>query len=275
MDKYYLYSFKNIYDFQKFLEKETSPLFKQKAYLASSTGSEQFTGTESYNQATDFLNNGWSAPVAKMASLMINKIMAPKQQLKKSVVGSIPIVPAAIKGHPLSMLQAKKIPQKTSSINIVYNMTGNCNIDADTLINSGLCILNLAQALENNHISTQLNVMPKFSICKNEIVACFVNIKNYSQPFNLKKIAYPLAHASFFRRHGFKFLEVCKDLKNTSWTRGYGVSFPGPSTELHPHEKTALEKLHLDKNSVYIKIQDCIKANFDWKQLAKNKGLSI
>jgi len=279
MDRYYLYSFKNIYAFDEFLKHETAPMFG--SYVSSREIPESFCKTKSWEEAEGLLSEGWSAPVDRMADLMVNKVMSSKNKLKRDVVGCVPVVPAAINGAPKSLMTLKRQPQKQSHINIIYNMTAHCHVSSDDLLRAGICVLNLCTALDNAHASTKIDIIPKFSWVLSspktdtkEIAACMVNIKDYAQPFNLKKMAYPLAHVSFFRRQGFRFLENLKELKTKKWLNGYGVSF-GTQTGMHPMEKEALKKFHVDKNSVYIKFIDIVNARYDYKALAKNKGISL
>ena len=50
-----------------------------------------------------------------------------------------------------------------------------------------------------------------------------VNVKSYREQMDLKKLCFPIAHPSMFRRFGFRFLEKSKDMEN-NFCFGYGSS---------------------------------------------------
>ena len=49
-----------------------------------------------------------------------------------------------------------------------------------------------------------------------------MQIKNWRQPSNPLKISYPLVHPSFFRRHGFRWLETAPELTDRAFIGTYG-----------------------------------------------------
>ena len=100
-----------------------------------------------------------------------------------------------------------------------------------------------------------------------------MNIKEYRQPFNLLKIAYPLAHVSFFRRHGFRYLETLPEMKNSKFVSGYGLSMIYTDKKI----KDAYFKFagFMEDDVVYIDFNDVTENEFDYRKLAKAKGIEV
>ena len=63
-----------------------------------------------------------------------------------------------------------------------------------------------------------------------------VKLKNYHERFNLQKMCFPLAHPSYFRRFGFKFLETFPKMTDDTFPHGYGR--PLKHSELVSNYKT-------------------------------------
>lgn len=88
-------------------------------------------------------------------------------------------------------------------------------------VRAGKNILNVIYTLELQGYRVALNVMTNFCTNK-ERAFSIVQIKNWRQPSNPLKISYPLVHPSFFRRHGFRWLETVPELTDGTFTDAYG-----------------------------------------------------
>lgn len=142
------------------------------------------------------------------------------------VGGCVPIVARAISGNPRAMYRIQRKENKKQSIKIFYNGIVNCSYTAKEIEENNLKLLKIITLLENNNITVELWNSPYWSYRKdkNKITTCgcMVKLKDSNASLNLNKILYPLIHASFFRRQGFKFMEIQKlPLKFYS---GYGWS---------------------------------------------------
>lgn len=271
--------FDSIYEFSKALERPINACFIRNE--ASHSNDEEFTKTKSYAEADDFLKNGWDCGVREIerdiASNFSKAVQVMRNKSMKSVAGYAPCVPDAIRGIPKSMLSSRpaKVRKNRSSVHIIFNNTAPVKVESDELMSSGLTVMKLAISLDRASIRTRIDVVPKMSVKNQSCYGCTVTIKDYRQPFNVSKIAYPLAHPSFFRRHGFRYLETMDGLTCSEFVYGYGRSMIMCKDEAIHDEYLKFAKLIEHENSVYIDLLDVREANFDYINLAKNKGIAF
>ena len=57
-----------------------------------------------------------------------------------------------------------------------------------------------------------------------EVLGGVVKVKDYQEKLNIQKLCFPIAHPSFFRRFGFRFVETFPALEDTYFKDGYGCS---------------------------------------------------
>jgi hypothetical protein len=182
-----------------------------------------------------------------------------------------------LKGHPKAMISYTKQErtEKRNTIHVVFNNCGTSDVSGDTLLKCGLTVLKMALVLDKSNIRTKIDVVPKMSYVRiggNSCYGCTVTIKDYRQPFNFSKMAYPIANPAFFRRHGFNYLEKTQGI-SSSWRSGYGCSLAMCSEE---KKANYLKFAGLaDNNVVYIDILDCSSADYDPIKLAVSKGIKI
>lgn len=183
-----------------------------------------FTLTESYEEANELARTGYKEGLDKLKaanSRARHMGSAQKALPVTSVVGFAPHVPNAITGVPCSMIATQKVEQKAKVISILYYMGGACHVNAKEFVEAGKNILNVIYTLELQGYRVALNVLTNF--CEgSERALCSVQIKHWRQPSNPLKISYPLIHPSFFRRHGFRWLETQPELTVRDFTCGYG-----------------------------------------------------
>lgn len=268
--------FNSIYDFERALNtRKVNDCFGSRP---SSCGQDfSFTQTESYEAADELLKNGWNAEVENIERELqkfSRTIQVKRNRQIKSVAGYAPCVANAIRGVPKSMFATKTVERKEKkrSIHIILNNTASADTKSETLMKSGLTILKLAMVLDRMGVRTKIDVIPKMAEINGQVHGCTVGIKDYRQPFNLSKIAYPLAHVSFFRRHGFRFYESLEEYKYKKSSR-YGSSAIYWGKDL----KNAYFKFagFLKDDVVYIDLNDVKNADFDYVKLAENKEISL
>lgn len=192
--------------------------------LASKDRDYKFTLTSSYQEASELARVGYKEGLDELqaANKKTRHIgSAPKALPATSVVGFAPHVPNAITGVPCSMITTQKTEQKAKVISILYYMGGSCRVDAHEFVKAGKNILNVIYTLELQGYRVALNLLTTFCT-SNERALSVVQVKTWRQPSNPLKIAYPLVHPSFFRRHGFRWLETQPELTDRGFTDAYG-----------------------------------------------------
>ena len=218
--------FNSITEFNKYLsENETQPNFKGKE-SSKEEGNNNFRKTRTYEEADYLLLHGDKELAKKIEDAGVAKTrlklktLQTRRQLFSSVVGVAPNVPNALAGVPTSMISVKEIRCKTKVLNIFYNIAIDWTISADTIINLSAKFVSACMLLEAQGF--RLNVSVGCVCTKNkQNVACSVLIKSASQPFDVLKMVYPLAHPSMLRRHFFRFIEVTKNV-NYDFVYTYG-----------------------------------------------------
>ena len=196
----------------------------QEKHLSSYKEDSDFSLTESYEEATELALNGYKKGLDQMMSTGIritHKENTPKNMPSVNVVGYAPHVPNAIAGNPMSMITTRHSEQKAKVITIVYSMTASASTDADKFVVAGKKLLDVITTLETQGYRVGLNVIKVFTL-SNEWAIESVQVKHWRQPSNPLKISYALIHPSFFRRHGFRWLETTPELTDSGFISGYG-----------------------------------------------------
>ena len=263
MDCYFEH-FNSIYDFENKIS-ETKRAVNTKFVNNQSSmtkGDESFYGTSSYEEATELLEKGWNKNMASLKSNLKIFETAQKRLHAKTVIsvaGYAPVVANAIRGVPKTMYASRKNKKTLRTLHVVFNNTSSCQVTAEELASNGELILKLCMLLEINDIRTQIDVMPKCSFYNSNhdidnVALCTVKIKDYQQPFNLLKMAYPLSNPSFFRRQGFRFLET---LPNAKIANKMGKTYGKSLSMLDKNKyKDILDNYKMEnKDTVYIYFQ--------------------
>ena len=219
----------------------------------SFTGSESFSGTESYEAANVLLRDGdeKSAAALKSATAAHVKTLGEGKRTRRfnAICGGAANVPAALLGLPKTMIRTERVSYKDSKVlNICYNGTASCDIDANELKDTAAALMGALMGLEKNGYRVNLYVYfgSKCSASRGRYDTCnmFVRIKDSAQYLDIKKTAYPLVNPSMLRRHYLRFVEVAPGLKNTYFRIGHG----SPITDSSCIENAAKNAwLHLKK----------------------------
>ena len=225
--------FNNIREYEKYL----SGGMTQAAFFGgehSATGSKQFTGTISYDEANDHLLFGDKDLAAKINKEgRIEEIRrnlfatAQRRQTYSSVVGCAPNVPAFVAGAPNSMISQRIVKVRQKVFNIIYSKDVNVSVDASDIVRAGANLLRAILQIEASGARVNLWVT-EISGEKNrgkknsQFVGQFIKVKDSGQPLDVLNVAYPLASPSFTRRHFFRFVEVTPTVLS-SFRGGYGT----------------------------------------------------
>lgn len=236
----------------------------------------EWFGTKSYEEAINLYTNGWTEKAneirrefVKFERVTQRAVSYEKTRPTTSVVGFAPHVPNAILGLPNSMIHTERQPMKAKAVRIIYNMTQNAGANADTILQAGLTVLKIAYSMERQGYRVRLDLVPKCSEWGRERCLLMVSVKDWRQPIDIKKVAFPIASPSMFRRLAFHWLETTPDCKNSGWTGGYGRSFEDTEKE----KKMLAELGVLGDNDYYINVGIAKGYHFDPAKVAKAIGI--
>ena len=145
-----------------------------------------------------------------------------KIKQRNDIHGFVPIVPNAIIGLPLSMINQAREPKKVKGIDIFYNVSIRCGTSTEDIARKGAIMLSLIDALERKGFRVNLKVG---SVCMkgNTVHGVITTIKHYDEPLNIRKLAYYLVNPSCLRRTFFKLKETIPELTDVT-NNGYGTN---------------------------------------------------
>lgn len=202
-------------------------LLKTRSITSSSFENQQekrldtsWVGVKSYDEACELLHNGYQPSVEKLKERMKAQYVGEGKRITfhNDVVGYAPIVPLAMQGVPQSMLNHKMKPIKAKVIDVFYDITVNCGVSSEQILNNGSNLLGAVVDLEQEGYKINIYAIQSYSDSSN-CDMLVVKIKDSKQPMDLKRMSFPLTHTAFFRVIGFDWYSRVPDGK---YRYGYG-----------------------------------------------------
>ena len=275
--KLVLEQFDSLDAFDRSLERPTNSVFAREECSSHRKGRKNWAGTETWEEAMELFNNGWTEKADEIRRDFVKFERAQERQVSyeksrptTSVVGFTPHVPNAVLGLPNSMIHTERQPMKAKVVRIVYNMSMNANTEADDIMRTGLAVLKIAYSLERQGMRVRVDVNPYLAKSGDEKTCLLVSVKDWRQQIDIKKVAFPMAHPSMFRRLGFRWLETTPNLSNSSWTGGYGSQLANAAES----KKFLTDELKvLKENDYFVDVTIGQKCNFDVKKIAEEIGI--
>ena len=183
-------------------------------------------------QTYKMLREGYQPVVDKMKSSV--KFTAggikKRTQFFNSVEGFAPIVPNAIISLPNSMVTSRTKPIKTKVLDVYYEMTCSSGVESRDLIAAGTKLLSAIMEMEAQGYRFNLYVVQDYYAPGEGCDMLCLRVKTASQPFDLKRMSFTMAHTAFFRGIGFEWYE--KFPKGT-YRYGYGCSISYQKSQRH------------------------------------------
>ena len=213
--------------------------------LSSTSGSYSFTQTQSYEEATKLLKDGWSS----MAQDLTNKLNVIKNQVVNEhvqkilydVVGFQASVPRYLQGIPTSMVNKKLVPVKQKVITLDKDISYNASIKTEQIIEASVQTLQLIKKIEAQGIRVNLNLIWGVAAGDTKEVAK-VRLKSANERLNISKLSFPLVHPSMLRRLCFRYLEVAPTVTK-SYTWGYCAPLDGSQLKTYCKDEYVLPRL--------------------------------
>ena len=218
--------FNSIYSFLNYINSK-EPV-KESRNSSQKTTNFDFFNSNSYEESVTTMEQGYKVKFEEFSKKLkeFQNNIEKKASMSIDVAGCVPIVARAIAGNPRAMYRIQREENKKQSVKIFYNGITDYTFTAKEIEENNLKLLKIITLLENNNIMVELWNSPYWSYRnnKNKITTCgcMVKLKDSNASLNLNKILYPLIHASFFRRQGFKFMEIHK--LPLRFYSGYGCS---------------------------------------------------
>lgn len=215
--------YNSIAEFQKALErKKIGKMYNEDN---KEIFNNDFCGTHTQKEADELLTNGDTFTAKIIEGCNKNKrFNRTTNAIKQDFCGFVPNVGAVVSGSPINMYNVKQTTYRnTKVLNIIYFVGASWYVNKKELAAAGAKLLNVINTLEARGYRLNLFVanyaLPKVDgeIKKSCSLSLAVKIKDSGKHLNTTKIAYPIAHPSFFRRHCLKWADtVCKGITNTN-----------------------------------------------------------
>ena len=213
--------------------------------LSSTTGSYSFTQTQSYEEATKLLKDGWSSmaqEITKKLNVIKNQVVNEHvQKILYDVVGFQASVPRYLQGIPTSMVNKKLVPVKQKVITLDKDISYNASIKTEQIIEASVQTLQLIKKIEAQGIRVNLNLVWGVAAGDTKEVAK-VRLKSANERLNISKLSFPLVHPSMLRRLCFRYLEVAPTVTK-SYTWGYGAPLDGSQLKTYCKDEYVLPRL--------------------------------
>ena len=213
--------------------------------LSSTNGSYSFTQTQSYEEATKLLKDGWSSmaqEITKKLNVIKNQVVNEHvQKILYDVVGFQASVPRYLQGIPTSMVNKKLVPVKQKVITLDKDISYNAGIKTEQIIEASIQTLQLIKKIEAQGIRVNLNLVWGVAAGDTKEVAK-VRLKSANERLNISKLSFPLVHPSMLRRLCFRYLEVAPTVTK-SYTWGYGAPLDGSQLKTYCKDEYVLPRL--------------------------------
>ena len=213
--------------------------------LSSTNGSYSFTQTQSYEEATKLLKDGWSSmaqEITKKLNVIKNQVVNEHvQKILYDVVGFQASVPRYLQGIPTSMVNKKLVPVKQKVITLDKDISYNASIKTEQIIEASVQTLQLIKKIEAQGIRVNLNLIWGVAAGDTKEVAK-VRLKSANERLNISKLSFPLVHPSMLRRLCFRYLEVAPTVTK-SYTWGYGAPLDGSKLKTYCKDEYVLPRL--------------------------------
>lgn len=176
--------------------------------LENLTGS--WYGVRSYEEARNLLVNGWEKQVDYLKTKLMKEIdLCDDKKIVRmfnDVAGYMPIVPNAIMNLPNAMINQRTDRKKSKIIKFLIGMNRSCSYSSEEIIDKMSKILARIAILEKHGYRCRLEIFGSFHDGDEDYktIACHsVLIKSENQLFDLRRVAFPIAHTAMQRVFGF------------------------------------------------------------------------
>ena len=243
--KAYVREFSSLNDFETYITNTPLNDTFRWTKLASVSGSEEFTGTHSYEQAVEMFKNGWQSKaeeLTKKLKVIQNQVIdAQVQKVIFDVVGFQASVPRYLQGIPTNMVNKKLVPIKQKIVTINKDISYNCGVTTEQIVEASIQTLQLVKRIEAQGIRVNLNLIWGVKASgSNEVVK--IRLKSANERVNISKLAFPLVHPSMLRRLCFRYLEVAPTITH-GYLYGYGSPLDGSQLKTYCKDEYVLPRL--------------------------------
>lgn len=164
-------------------------------------------GTFNFEEADTYLTDGYEEGITQLAAAKLRPTTGQRIEYKTDFVGHRPSIGNVVRNMPKQMIRTIRKPAPINEVELVYyNGCGFEQTEAE-IAETARKFLNAAYAIEQQGTRVGITILNGPS--HNDVdYLTSIRVKRPGQPFNLRKLSYPLVHPSFFRRHIFRWIET-------------------------------------------------------------------
>lgn len=176
-------------------------------------GRDSFYKTRNFSEADGLLLDG-DKKTAKLIKGEISNLRAKgapgaenRRTMRRGPAGAVPCVAAYLSGDPKSMFRPETVKRAANVVNVIFNVASPGHVSANDILGVSVQALNFVTYMETK-LKIRCELYAARCVKSNDkIFLLLVKVKDAGAPLNIQKVAYPLCHPSFLRRHGFSWFE--------------------------------------------------------------------
>lgn len=218
--------FNSIAEFMNVVNSRPENEFFKDKRLASINGDKKFTDTENYAEADKLFSEGWLNGKKYLKTMAAGKkefAPTPAYQRKRVQAGGRLHVGALIAQADAVWVRRQKTLKDNYNpvINIFYDIATFGGTEATAKAEASGKVFSAIRKLEESGYHVELYI-GDCSTSDGDSVGCLIRLKSSNEKLSETKMLYPIIHASFARRHCFRWLETATFLPHGGWVGGYG-----------------------------------------------------
>lgn len=245
--EYIIENYESIDELLTTLDKRT--LIKGATCSTTRTSTDSWSG-ETYEDAIKYLKYGDNRKIdVVMKKFKQAQTSGSNNKLvfENDVVGFQPIIPNAIQGLPLSMINSRLKPKKQKVVTIRLSLNVVSHVSSDAVYNFGSKVIEKVVQLEKSgfRVRVELSYI-NYNHNAGQMLVVNIPLKKENQPLDLKKLVFPMSNVAFQRRIIFDWYDRTPGVK---YDCCYGRSLSACSSDI---KKKVLKTLVGDRKDLYM-----------------------
>lgn len=240
--------FNDIYEFNASLSRPLNAVGRNVMKHEGCLGSEQekkhkdkFYMTKTYGEADRLMTCGYHEGFRAIVGVAPQlKGDGNQYRTECNVIGHTPHVAHYIQGHPMNMIRTIQHGDVAREVTIWFDRVESSKVHAEEMVRAARYLVDAVKYLEDRNIRVTINVSWNSGSSKQRVFVAMC-IKKPSARLNLMKMAYPIVHPSFSRRHCFKWFETSPIVTDGSMYDGYGHPLYMDYTSLDSRRKFMID----------------------------------
>ena len=189
---------------------------------------------------------------------------------KHDYIGSSVNVGRAMSGKPKAMTRTVRVAAPTRTVKLVYDIAILANVTTEEQYRIGACVLALVTTLQYAGFRVALDMAATSIMRSGHVASVRLNVKDFSEPLNVMKIAFPIAHSDMFRTAVWGWRERQTEMASN---RGGGSACSLYAT-LRSEQERAREDIFAEPYTYYFNYADVRDSYYDMEELAAKLGMT-